>query len=115
MYIESEFKKAVIISGKIDFRKRFDGLLGISYMHGYNPYEGDCLVFVSRDSRQVRVFFGDQFGLYLVCRRFDGSSLKKLLEKKELSHFELSALLQGAHISIESKVKPWRIDKIKDV
>lgn len=113
MYIQSEFKKAVIISGKIDFRKRFDGFLGICYAHGYNPYEGDCLVFVSRDRRQVRVFFGDRFGLYLVCRRFDGGSLKKILEKPELSFFELSALLQGAQVTIQSKVRPWKKEKAK--
>ena len=34
---------------RVDFRKRFDGLLGEAYRLGAQPYDGDCVVFVKRD------------------------------------------------------------------
>ena len=71
MYIESYLKQLVLFSGSVDFRRRFDGLLALCYQNNYDPYQGDCVIFLSRNRREVRVLFGDRFGLFLVCRRFD--------------------------------------------
>lgn len=109
MYIFSRLKQVVIFSGKVDFRKRFDGHLSLCYQHKYNPYEGDCVIFMSQDGRQIRAFFGDEFGLYLVCRRFEGGGLKKSLSgKKEITEGELSFILQGMRIQIQNQAKPWK-------
>ena len=108
MYLQTKLERIVIFSGNIDFRKRFDGLLSLCYQNNYNPYEGDCVLFLSRSGRELRALFGDKFGLYLICRRFDGGRVKNLLKKSELTHGELSFLLQGIEISIERQVKPWR-------
>lgn len=101
-------KQIVLFSGQIDFRKRFDGLLALCYQSDYDPYKGDCVVFASRNFKEVRVFFGDELGLYMVCRRFEGGRMKMLFNKKEMTVGELSFLLQGAQISVLQKAKPWK-------
>ena len=108
MYIPSCLKQIVIFSGKVDFRKRFDGLLSLCYQHAYDPYKGDCVIFISQDKRQIRAIFGDQFGLFLVCRRFDGGSIKTLFDKNEITQGELTFLFQGTRIRIHGQVSPWK-------
>lgn len=108
MYFQTNLKQIIVFSGKIDFRKRFDGLLSLCYQNNYNPYEGDCVVFISRNNREIRVFCGDELGLYLLCRRFDGGRIKSLFSKNEITHGELSFLLQGAQIQVVHNVKPWK-------
>lgn len=114
MYIQTNLQQIIVFSGKVDFRKRFDGLLALCYKNNYNPYEGDCVVFVSRNSREVRTFFGDELGLYLLCRRFEGGKVKAFFSKQEITQGELNFLLQGAQISVLHKVKPWK-DAVKKI
>ena len=57
-------KRVFLVRHRVDFRKRFDGLLGESYRLGADPYEGDCVLFVKKDHRQLRFLFGDGLGLY---------------------------------------------------
>jgi len=108
VFIESKINRVVTFSGKIDFRKRFDGLLAICYQKGYEPYRGDCVVFMNSSRKELRVIFGDDFGLYLICRRFDNGKIKNLFNKDEITQTELSFLLQGAHVDIVHKMKPWK-------
>lgn len=108
MYIQTSLKQIVLFSGNVDFRKRFDGLLALCYQNNYNPYEGHCVIFLSRSFREIRAFFGDELGLYLLCRRFDGGRVKAFFNKKEITHGELNFLLQGTQIEVLHKVKPWK-------
>ena len=108
MYIPSRLKRVILFSGKVDFRKRFDGFLALCYKNNYDPYGGDCILFLSKNKREIRAFFGDNFGLYLVCRRFDGGGIKFLLHKKEFTEGEVRLLFQGTEVFIQNQVVPWK-------
>ncbi len=69
-------KRLVIARHRLDYRKHWDGMLGECYRIGFDPYDGDCVVFVKRDRTQLRALAGDARGLFLVARRFDGGSLE---------------------------------------
>lgn len=106
-------RRVVLATHRVDFRKRFDGLLGEAYRLGANPYDGDCVVFVKRDRRELRAMVGDDFGLYLVNRRFESSSLRAVLafsqdpSCKTISSGELTMLLEGATFTVHSRARKW--------
>lgn len=107
-------RRVFLARHRVDFRMRFDGLLGQAYHLGADPYAGDCILFVKRDRTQLRAIVGDAVGLYLICRRFEGGSLHGLLafvddpSVSEISTAELSLLLEGASFTINKRAKPWR-------
>ena len=105
-------KRLVIARHQVDFRKGWDGLLGESYRLGFDPYAGDCVVFIKRDRTQLRALLGDSLGLVLVSRRFDGGSLKlpgtSVAGPQVVSMSEVSLLLEGATCTVERRVRPWR-------
>jgi hypothetical protein len=72
----SQIKEIFIAQNAVDFRKGFNGLLAECYNMEIDPYKDECVVFVHRWWRQVKVIFGDESGLFLVHRRFDGGALK---------------------------------------
>ena len=96
--------------GAVDFRKRFDGLLGESYLRRFDPYAGDCVVFIKRDRTQIRALVGDIRGLYLICRRFEGGSLRWLISEdtQSISVAELAMMFEGIDFEVRKKAKPWR-------
>jgi len=107
-------RRVLLAEHRVDFRRRFDGLLAEAYRFGAQPYEGDCIVFIKRDRTQIRALVGDRFGLYLVCRRFEGGCLRSLLKFAEhpgahtISTGELSLLLEGSSFTVHKRAKPWR-------
>jgi hypothetical protein len=105
-------KRLVIARHRVDFRKGWDGLLGESYRLGFDPYAGDCVVFIKRDRTQLRALLGDSLGLVLVSRRFDGGSLKlpqaTATGPQVVSISEVSLLLEGATCTVERRVRPWK-------
>ena len=107
-------KRLVIAQHRFDYRRGWDGMLGESYRIGFDPYEGDCVVFVKRDRTQLRALAGDARGLFLVARRFDGGSLgldwvfKDEPTVKTITLAELALLLEGATFTVHRRVKPWR-------
>lgn len=111
-------RRVVLATHRVDFRKRFDGLLGEAYRLGANPYEGDCILFVKRDRRELRAMVGDGLGLYLVNRRFEGGSLRTLLafaedpSCKTISTGELTMLLEGATFTVHSRARKWQGGRI---
>lgn len=107
-------RRVFLAEHRVDFRKRFDGLLGEAYRVGAQPYDGDCIVFVKKDRTQVRVLVGDRYGLYLVSRRFEGGRLRLLLKfaeqptKKTITTGELSLLLEGSSFTVHKRANAWR-------
>ena len=73
-------QRVFLAQHRVDFRRRFDGLLAEARLLGADPYAGDCVVFIKRDFRQLRAITGDPIGLYLVSRRFEGSRLRRFLQ-----------------------------------
>jgi hypothetical protein len=107
-------RRVFMAQHRVDFRRRFDGLLAESYRMGANPYDGDCVLFVKRDHTQLRALVGDAVGLFLVNRRFEGGRLKPLLSfssnpaASHISLAELTLLLEGATFTIHGRAKAWR-------
>ena len=99
---------------RVDFRRRFDGLLAEAYALGADPYAGDCVLFLKRDRTQLRALVGDGVGLYLVSRRFEGGRLRKLFEflddptTIQISTAELSLLFEGATFTVHTRARAWR-------
>jgi hypothetical protein len=107
-------KRLIVARHPVDFRKGWDGLLGECYRLGFDPYAGDCVVFIKRDRTQIRALLGDALGLALVARRFDGGSLNLpwLFNAQEgpqvVSLSEVSMLLEGATCTVSRRVRPWQ-------
>lgn len=107
-------RRVFLAQHRVDFRRRFDGLLAECYRLGADPYWGDCVVFVKRDRTQLRAIVGDGLGLYLVSRRFEGGRLGALASfldepaTEEITTAELSLLLEGATFTVHRRARPWR-------
>lgn len=109
-----KIRRVFIARHRVDFRRRFDGLLAEALQLGADPYDGDCVLFVKRDHTQLRAIVGDGVGLYLVCRRFEGGRLRNLAafardpQATEISTAELSLLLEGASFTVHQRARVWR-------
>lgn len=107
-------RRVFLAQHRVDFRKGADGLLGEAYLLGADPYQGDCVLFVKRDHTQLRALCGDEIGLYLVTRRFEGGRVRVLETFAErpmgagISTGELSLLLEGARFTVHKRARGWR-------
>jgi hypothetical protein len=107
-------RRVFLARHRVDFRKRFDGLLAEALQLGADPYDGDCVLFVKRDRTQLRAVVGDGVGLYLICRRFEGGRLRDLAAfaeqpgAAEISTAELGLLLEGASFTVHRRAPAWR-------
>jgi hypothetical protein len=107
-------RRVFLARHRVDFRKRFDGLLAEALRLGADPYDGDCVLFVKKDHTQLRAVVGDGVGLYLICRRFEGGCLRDLAAfaaqpgAAEISTAELSLLLEGASFTVHQRAQAWR-------
>ena len=112
-------RRVFLARHRVDFRRRFDGLLAEAKALGANPYDGDCVLYVKKDHTQLRVILGDAVGLYLIFRRFEGGRLRSLLEfadapcGREITLAELSLLLESATFTVHKRAKPWAERKLK--
>lgn len=109
-------QRVVIARHRVDYRKQWNGLLGECYRMGFDPYGGDCIVFVKSDRTQLRALTGDLRGLLLVARRFDGGSLsldwvfEPAPRVRAITMAELALLLEGASFTVHRRVRQWRDD-----
>lgn len=109
-----KIRRVFLARHRVDFRKRFDGLLAEAMQLGADPYDGDCVLFIKGDRTQLRAVLGDGVGLYLVCRRFEGGRLRDLAAfsaqpgAAEISTAELSLLLEGASFTVHQRARAWR-------
>jgi len=104
-------RRVFIAQHRVDFRKQLNGLLGEAYRLGAEPYNGDCVLFVKKDHTQLRALVGDDVGLYLVTRRFEGGRLRTLLafakepQAESITTAELSLLLEGATFTVHKRAR----------
>lgn len=109
-----KIRRVFLADHRVDFRKRFDGLLAEARQLGADPYDGDCVMFVKRDHTQLRAIVGDSVGLYLICRRFEGGRLRDIAafardpHATEITTAELSLLLEGASFTVHRRAAAWR-------
>lgn len=109
-----KIRRVFLACHRVDFRRRFDGLLAEALQLGADPYDGDCVLFVKRDHTQLRAIVGDGVGLYLICRRFEGGRLRTVAafardpQATAISTAELSLLLEGASFTVHQRARAWR-------
>jgi len=107
--LPDKIRRIIICGHTVDFRKQWNGLLAECRKLGFNPYEGDVMLFVKRDKRGIRVICGDDKGLMIFSRRFEGGCLQHVFgSQKSITRSELALWFAGAKYTIERKVKPWR-------
>ena len=98
----------------IDFRKGPDGLIAECYKMDLNPYKGECVVFLHKQRRMLKVICGDAFGVWVLLRRFEGGAMQKLFPFLDdpsfvkASRVEVQMLLEGSTFEVKSKIKPWK-------
>ena len=108
--LPDRINRVILFFGRVDFRKRFNGLYAECRRLGYDPYSGDVIIFIKRDKRQIRAICGDDKGLFLFSRRFEGGSLRFDFSdsKKTITVAELKMMFSGVQYTIHRKVKSWR-------
>ena len=110
-------RKIFIAQYSIDFRKGAEGLLAECYSMEIDPYEGDCVVFLHRSRRMLKIIGGDDFGLWVLVRRFEGGAMGRVfrfLDKAccvPATQGEVAMLLEGTTFEVKSKVKAWKSAK----
>lgn len=111
----SKFIKAIYIAQySIDFRKGLSGLLAEAYSMELDPYNGDCVVFFHKSWRQIKFICGDEYGLCIATRYFDGGAIKHKIDLLEspcfmnITHAELLMMLEGANFEVKSRPKIFR-------
>jgi IS66 Orf2 like protein len=116
----SGIKEIFIAQHAIDFRKGADSLVAECYAMDLDPYRGECVVFIHRSRRAVKVIGGDPHGVWVLLRRFEGGSLRAMFPFLEDRSFvsatagELAMLLEGATIEVRAKARPWKYDPQSD-
>jgi len=105
----TNLKRLVVCQGVVDFRKQWNGLLDESERLGFNPFEGDLIAFVKRDKRQLRAICGDDKGLYLFSRRFEGGCFWFEFSQgaESISRKDLTRWFEGSQL-ITKDVSSWR-------
>jgi hypothetical protein len=103
-------RRIVVFADRVDFRKQWNGLLTLARHAGFDPYEGDVIVFIKRDKTQLRALAGDDRGLVLVSRRFEGKVLPFLFDgsRRTLTRSELALWFEGADFTVHSRASAWR-------
>ena len=110
----SRISEVFIAQHAIDFRKGADSLIAECYAMELNPYQGDCVVFVHRSRKMLKVIGGDAHGVWVLLRRFEGGSLKEMFPFLADPSFvtttpgELALLLEGATCEVKAKARPWK-------
>ena len=101
----------------IDFRKGIAGCVEAMRNMDLDPYEGDCVLFVHRSWRQLRVVGGDAMGAWMLTRIFEGGRLKRQFPFLanpafvQISRTELAALLEGVTIVQSHRARAWKAKK----
>jgi hypothetical protein len=107
-------RRVLIAEYHVDFRKWHQGLLNEAYVLGLNPWEGDIVVFPSRDRKKVKVLSADRTGLWVSYKKFTAQTMKTSLRfisdrsVSEISESELAMLLDGSRYTVERRLLELR-------
>lgn len=111
----SAIRSVHIVKASLDMRRSFDGLLVAARHLGFEPYDGSCLVFLSRSRHILKAVVGDDKGLMLLCRRFEGGALPRLIgellapETRRISQAQLLFLFEGCTFEVRGEAPRWRV------
>lgn len=114
MSLITQIREIFIAQHAIDFRKGFNSLLAECYRMELDPYKGECVVFVHRSWTQLKAILGDERGLILVQRRFEGGAMKSMFPFLSqpsfvcISQAEVAMLFDGHNFTVHTKVRNWK-------
>jgi hypothetical protein len=114
MLTTQNVQRVILAAWKVDFRKSHLGLLGECRLAGFEPWSGDCVVFVSRCRTKVKVLLSDATGLWVSYKQFAKGTLATevhWLESpsgKEVTHGELAMILEGHRFVVEKRKETWK-------
>lgn len=99
----SGVSKIYLITGSIDMRKSFDGLMAIIRdTYQLDPYANAVYLFCGRDSRKIKALYFDKTGFVLMQKRLDGTGRfqwpRNASEARLLSRQEFRWLMEGLSI-----------------
>lgn len=101
-----------VVDHRVDFRLRHNGLLAQAYALNLNPFQGDIVVFVSRNKREVRILAGDGTGIWLLSKIFTEQSIRTRFSFltnpncRQISSGDLAMLMEGAAYEVKRRLKP---------
>lgn len=107
-------RRIILAQWCVDFRKGHTGLLGECRIAGFEPWSGDCVVFISRCRTRLKLLYADQTGLWVDYKVFSKGSLAteiEFLEKphtKSLSSSDLAMLLDGNSYKVIKRKTTWK-------
>jgi IS66 Orf2 like protein len=107
-------KRVILAQWRVDFRMGHNGLLGECRLAGFEPWAGDCVVFISRCRTRIKMLFADPTGLWVDYKQFAKGAIAteiQILERpksKELSFSDLSMLLDGNRYTVTRRKQTWK-------
>jgi hypothetical protein len=96
-------------------RKSFDGLLASARQLGIDPYEGSCVLFMSRSRMILKAIVGDKKRVLLICRRFEGSAFSSMVNElftepvRSKTQAQMMLLFEGFVFTLRSETKAWNL------
>lgn len=107
----SGVSKIYIVTGRVDMRKSFDGLMAVIRDNfQMDPYENAVFLFCGRDSRKIKALHHEKDGFVLLQKRLDGDSRYKWprneSEVRSLTRQEFRWLMEGLSIDQPKAIKP---------
>lgn len=119
--IYGNITKIFLAQHKVDFRKSHNGLLAESYKLKLNVWDGDCVLFLSKNKTKIKILYADKSGLWLSTKIFSAGAMKTkfkfLNEEKcdEITRAEMAMLFDGAQFEVTAKAKEWPFKKKSEI
>ena len=107
-------RRILVALWRVDFRKGHAGLLGECRVAGIEPWEGDCVVFVSRCRTRIKVLFADETGLWMSYKQFAKGAIATQIEMltsphtKSMTPSDFAMLLEGNSYTVTKRKRTWR-------
>ena len=106
-------KRFFIATYVVDFRKGHYGLLSEARRMNLNPYDGDLVVFVSRNKKRIKGLFGNDSGLTLIDKVFSSGCIKTQIrflddpKVNNVTYAEIAMLFEGSSYALHKQSKKW--------
>lgn len=107
------FRKIFIAEYSVDMRKSFDGLCIEAKRHHVQLWEGECLAFVGKNKRIVKILCADPTGIIIIAKKFTNQCIKTKLRFlidpsiKSISKAEMEMLLEGKDFEVKRQPLGW--------
>ncbi len=106
-------KRFFVATYRVDFRKGHYGLLSEARRMALNPYDGDLIVFVSRNKKRIKGLFGDASGLTLIDKVFSKGCIRTRIRFLDDPHIddvtyaEVAMLFEGSSYTLHKTSEKW--------